>query len=166
MQVIGTIQQNNNLWHQAIKFNLSPTDKFTKRFYSKSSEILNEKEKEEFDYSSDNSPSNSIVKSGNYHNKFSDNKDRNNFLLMMDTKYKKSVGESLALSEVEIYNITKEYDVRHKKWTEIIWNIFSVFFNMKLKEINLNFDTNNEYSEGYACIHCLAIENFTEFSAT
>lgn len=90
---------------------------------------------------------------------FSDNEDKNDPVLMKDTKYKTSVDEALALSEVEIYYIRKRYDVRNKKWTEIIWNIFNDFFNKKLKEINLYFDKNNKYSQGFACIHCLANEN-------
>ena len=134
----------------AIKFTLSSTDKFRKR---SSSIIPNENEKEIVDdyYSP--------VKAGNYRNEFSDNDDRNDPVLMKDTKYKTSVDEALALSDVDIYDIRKRYDVRNKKWTEIIWSIFNDFFNKKLKEINLNFDKNNKYSQGYACIHCLANEN-------
>ena len=131
----------------AIRFTLSPTDRFRKIFYPKSTDILKKEEEEEIndeDYSPPNSLTNTPVKIGNYRNEFGDDDD---------------INDTLDLSELEIYYLRERYDVRHKKWTEIIWSIFNDFFNKKLKEINLEFDKNNKYSQGYACIHCLANEN-------
>lgn len=57
---------------------------------------------------------------------------------------KRMMMKLLIYQSTEIYDLREKYDIQFKKWTEIIlWSIFYDFFNKKLKEINLNFDTNN-----------------------
>ena len=154
----------------AVPFTLSPTDKFRKRFFSTT---LNKKGREEEEdraveseyddyYSPPNSSSTSpIKKTENYRNEFSDNDDDdfNKPPSIQVSKYEEIVHKAFNISETNIYDIQEKYDVRFKKWTEIIWNIFFDIFNKKLKEVNLNFDTNNKYSKGFYGIDCLNIEN-------
>ncbi|KAK8846989.1 hypothetical protein M9Y10_019563 [Tritrichomonas musculus] len=146
----------------AIRFTVSPTDRFKERFYPKHSDNLSKEEEniKDNDYSPPNSPSNTSVKVGNYRNEFGDDDDDNkDAQLIQNPKYTKIIEEALDLSEIEVYHLRERYDVRTKKWTEIIWSIFYEFFNKKLEEIGLNFDKNNNYSQGNACIHCLINEN-------
>lgn len=114
------------------------------------------------DYSSSNSPSITPIKAiENYHYQFGNNDidRRNEPLPIQEPIYKKLVDEALNMSEIEIHHIQKKYDVRIKKWKEIIWSIFYDFFNKKLDEINLNFDTNNSYYEGFSGINCFRFED-------
>ncbi|KAK8848309.1 hypothetical protein M9Y10_019370 [Tritrichomonas musculus] len=112
-------------------------------------------------YSPPISASNSPIKIiRNYRNEFSgDNNNVNAPPSIREPTYVSLIDEALNISATEIYNLNEKYDIRRKNWKEIIWSIFYDFFNKKLKEINLNFDINNDYSQGFSGIDCLNTEN-------
>lgn len=138
---------------------IDPFDKLKKRIYTESSQSKNEEEdsKEECYSSSSSSSPNKV---GNYRNKFDDgNNNNNNPSIVQNADYEQSIDEAFQLSIDDIFIMREKYDLKHKRWTEVIWTCFFDFFNEKLKKVNLYFDINDDYSQGSSYFNCLAKEN-------
>lgn len=58
--------------------------------------------------------------------------------------YEEPINEALNLPRSIKKDLQEKHDVRHNLWIKIIWNIFSDLFNIKLKEMNLIFDFNDQ----------------------
>lgn len=50
----------------------------------------------------------------------------------------------LIYQKIDIYRMSDKYNIRSKRWKEIVWDVFYDLFNKKLKEINQNFDIKND----------------------
>lgn len=138
----------------AIPFTLSPKDQFRKKVILKAKMLIG-KEEDDDDYSSQNSESNSPLKSGDYRTVFKNNEDDNYEELnkfeinceesnKFGNQYEKSIKEALNLSTSIKISLQTKYCASSKNWTKIIWDIFIDLFNTKLKEIDLEFDINDK----------------------
>ena len=136
----------------ALSFTFSPKDKFKDRVFKKSI-LLNIEDEDTKDesYLQPDSASNSLIKV--------DNTNYNSSPIMQNVLYEKAIQEAFLLSDIDILKIRDKYDVRLKRWGEIIWDIFFDFFNKKLKDINLSFDLNDKYSQESSYFNCFANEN-------
>lgn len=108
----------------ALSFTLNPIDKLRDRVFKKSSLLKIEEEKTvDESYSPPDSGSNSPIKIGDFRNKFDDT-NKNSPPIIPNTIYKQAIQEAFLLSDIEILKIRENYDVRYKRWAEIIWDIF------------------------------------------
>ncbi|KAK8839257.1 hypothetical protein M9Y10_032188 [Tritrichomonas musculus] len=136
----------------AIRFtNMNPIDKLTKRICIISSQLKDS-------CWQPSSPSISPIQTGDFCNNYNDT--NNSLPIVKSTDFQKSIDDAFQLSFNDIDMMYDKYDLKHKRWTDVIWSCFFDFFNKKLGETeNLHFDVKDEYSQGSSCFNCFAKEN-------